>query len=250
MKYLNTFEKIAPHLTHPLVLAGFALFLLFGLLYALLRSDKLSPLGKTQSSRLLERVVLGGFVVAILVIVLGFALAFWRSPTEPDVYRLRVTVLAPDGTPVAEAEVGSTVGGEVRRGGGIWELVVPRSSVPADGRIEVRASRGAERGATEVVLDADPQPAVTVRLEPPPEVAIRGTVVDGDGHPVAGARVSVDGRGGVETDGDGAFELPALAPEGDMVRLRVTAKGFRVLEEHVLAGARAKRLELELEEER
>jgi len=144
VKDLGAFEKIAPHLTHPLVLAGFALFVLFSLLYALLSSDKLSPLGKTQSSRLLERVVLGGSVVAGLVIVLGFALAFSRSPSEPDVYRLRVTVLAPDG----------------------------------------------------------------------------------------------------------AFELPSVAPEGDMVRLRVAAEGFRVFEEHVLAGGRAKRLELKSEEGR
>lgn len=252
---MDGFSKIAPFLSHPLVLTGFALFLLFGLLRAVLSSDKISPLGERESAWIFERLALGGLWVAVLVVILGFGLAFVQNSAEsgpapvPDAYRVRVSVVAPDGAPVRDAEVESSVGGEVRRGAGIWELIVPRSSVPASGVVEVRAERGGERGTADVVLADDPQPAVTVELAPRPEVAIRGTVVDTEGRPVAGAQVSVEGRqGGVETDEDGWFELAAVAEEGEWRRLRVRAEGFRVLEELVMSGGRAKSLELESRE--
>ena len=73
------FAKIAPYLTHPLVLAGFALLLLFGLLRALLKSQKVAVLTQKSSGQLLLRAVNFGFLAAVLVILLGFGLAFYQT---------------------------------------------------------------------------------------------------------------------------------------------------------------------------
>ncbi len=79
MPDLAGFAKIAPYLTNPLVLAGFALLLLFGLLRALLKSPKVAILTQKTSGQALLRAVNFGFFAAVLVIVLGFGLAFYQT---------------------------------------------------------------------------------------------------------------------------------------------------------------------------
>ncbi len=59
------------HLENPLVLFGFALFVMAGLL-KLFRSDKLSGKG---TERLMDKGLSYAFVIAVLVIILGFALS-------------------------------------------------------------------------------------------------------------------------------------------------------------------------------
>jgi tetratricopeptide (TPR) repeat protein len=73
------FSAIAPYLQHPLVLAGFALFLVFGLLCAFLGSDKLQQVRRPGSGRLLATVLRYGFVLACIVLILGFGLVFYRE---------------------------------------------------------------------------------------------------------------------------------------------------------------------------
>jgi hypothetical protein len=54
---------------------------------------------------------------------------------------------------------------------------------------------------------------------------IAGTVRDGDGRPVAGAKMSVKGRGiAVTTDGDGHYTFPNLS--GGPITLTVSAPGY------------------------
>ncbi len=249
MESLRGFEKIAPHLTDPLVLVGFGLLVVFGFLAAVLRSGKIPKLGPRLGARVVERVVYYGLVITLVFLAGAFALAFRQSARTPDVYRVRVTVLATDGTVVDDAKLVSSLGGDFRPGAGISELVVPKSLRPADGKLTLRAERGAEKGMTDVSLDEDFQPAVTLRLAKE-ERTLRGRVVDADGHPLSDVRVSVVEHPDetVETGDDGRFEIPAHAGDGEWVKLRAEKEGYPVLNEGRVVEDRG--FELEMEEER
>jgi len=70
------FEKIAPYLQDPLVLVGFAALLFFGLARTLFKSGLLTPVAGAKSYRLLQTVMLYGFVMGIAIIGLGFGLKY------------------------------------------------------------------------------------------------------------------------------------------------------------------------------
>jgi uncharacterized membrane protein len=72
------FSKIAPYLGNFLVLAGFCLFLLSGTYRVLIRAGLFVPLSQKQSATFVGRILNHAFLVAILVIVLGFAYAGFR----------------------------------------------------------------------------------------------------------------------------------------------------------------------------
>jgi tetratricopeptide (TPR) repeat protein len=82
MPELGGFAQIAPYLTNPLVLAGFGLLLFFGLLRAVLKSRVMPTVSQTAGGRALASLLRYGFVVALVVIVLGFALAYYRTERE------------------------------------------------------------------------------------------------------------------------------------------------------------------------
>jgi hypothetical protein len=73
------FSKIAPYLVNPLVLVGFCLFLFLGMHRALLKAGLLVPLSQRQSSTVVSRILRHGFLVAILIVVFGFAYAGLRA---------------------------------------------------------------------------------------------------------------------------------------------------------------------------
>jgi hypothetical protein len=81
MKY---FSQIAPYLTHPLVLIGFGLMLVFGVHRVLLRSHLLQPLSARSSSMVVRLVLHYGFLLAVLLIILGFGLAFFQGRRAPE----------------------------------------------------------------------------------------------------------------------------------------------------------------------
>jgi tetratricopeptide (TPR) repeat protein len=76
---IDSFAQIAPYLTHPLVLAGFVLLLFFGLLRAFLTSEKLPTVSQSAGGKALLLLLRYGFLIALAVIVLGFALAFYQA---------------------------------------------------------------------------------------------------------------------------------------------------------------------------
>jgi hypothetical protein len=76
---IESFSKVAPYLTNPLVLIGFSLLVLSGVLKALLKAGVLTPVTPTSSSRVVTRLLYGLFFIALLLIVLGFGLAAWNS---------------------------------------------------------------------------------------------------------------------------------------------------------------------------
>jgi len=180
----------------------------------------------------------------------AFALLLFLWPklapaSGPDVYRLRVTVLGPQGQPVENAEVRSSAGGEQKKFQGGWEVDVPASTLPADRKVTVYADKTFQHGSREVVLDKDFQPAVTVELREDRSAKVSGTVQDLEGHAVEGARVSVVGHDAeaVFTRSDGGFVLPAHVSATQTVRLHVEKEGFTPEElEHPVSGPALLRL--------
>jgi tetratricopeptide (TPR) repeat protein len=76
------FASAAPYLTDPLVLAGFALFLFIGLLRALLKSKVMPAVRQSAAGRIALRALGYGFVLALVVVVLGFGLAYFRETRQ------------------------------------------------------------------------------------------------------------------------------------------------------------------------
>jgi hypothetical protein len=78
-KFLQAFGKIAPYLKHPLVLVGFLLLLFFGIHSRLIESGIIPPLTPEAGSGVVYVFLKYGFIIALAVIVLGFALAFFQT---------------------------------------------------------------------------------------------------------------------------------------------------------------------------
>jgi hypothetical protein len=72
------FARIAPYLSDPLVLVGFALMLLYGLFYALISSGLIPPLAPEAGGRIVQSILDYGFYAVAAVILLGFAHAHFR----------------------------------------------------------------------------------------------------------------------------------------------------------------------------
>jgi hypothetical protein len=79
---LSAFAKIAPYLTHPLTLAGFVLFLFFGIHRLLIKSEVIPPIPKTEAPRIVRMFLSYGLVIAISIIVAGFGLQAYQSSLE------------------------------------------------------------------------------------------------------------------------------------------------------------------------
>lgn len=88
---MNSFDKVAPYLSDPLILAGFTVFLFFGLCRYLLKRGIIPPLGKTQGFRIVRLILLYGFALGLVISALGFGLKY-RSLSEAE-QRRAVAVL-------------------------------------------------------------------------------------------------------------------------------------------------------------
>jgi hypothetical protein len=73
------FEKVAPYLPNPLVLIGFLLLLFFSVHRTLVRSHILPSVTPSASSRIVQLLLKYGFVIAVLVILLGFGMSAFRE---------------------------------------------------------------------------------------------------------------------------------------------------------------------------
>jgi hypothetical protein len=79
---LAAVKEIAPYLEHPLVLVGFVLLLFFGLRRSLLKAGIIPPLSARTGGKVVQLLLRYGFVIALVVIVLGFALQLYRTHRE------------------------------------------------------------------------------------------------------------------------------------------------------------------------
>src|SRR6516164_3019971 len=76
---LSAFGKIAQYLANPLVLIGFVLFLAFGIHRALISSGIIPPLDQAGGSVVVRLILRYGFLLAVLLIVLGFGYAYFSG---------------------------------------------------------------------------------------------------------------------------------------------------------------------------
>jgi hypothetical protein len=74
MNGISGFQGVAPYLKDPLVLIGFVLLLAFLFSRYLLKRNIIKPLPTAFGYRILRSILLYGFIIAILIIILGFAL--------------------------------------------------------------------------------------------------------------------------------------------------------------------------------
>ncbi len=70
------FEKIAPYLTHPLVLVGFVLLLAYGIHWQLMKSGLLRQVSQKNSSLIIRLFLRYGFWLALILLLAGFGLQF------------------------------------------------------------------------------------------------------------------------------------------------------------------------------
>jgi len=76
---LHAFKQIAPYLTHPLVLIGFVLLLVFGIHGQLIDSGIIPPLPEQEAGGVVHALLRYGFWIALAILVLGFLLALQRQ---------------------------------------------------------------------------------------------------------------------------------------------------------------------------
>lgn len=147
-------------------------------------------------------------------------------PAPPSLYTIDVSVAGPDGLPVGDAEIHSSVGGEVLRSGDHYQLKIPAAARPADGKVVLQASIPAAflEGEETLALGKDVSPFTTIHLVHKTDAKVFGQVVDSAGRPLAGVRVSLEGAPDppVTSDQDGRFSLPAHAATGQQVTLVAT----------------------------
>jgi hypothetical protein len=200
--------KIASHITHPATIAAFALVFAASAFALALRAKK-------------PRIAL---TLAVGILVLGLApLAASTFLQSRGVYRVRAVVLRPDKSPVDDARVISSNGGEPKKIEGGWEFDIPPQARPADGKLRLFASEKNAflAGSSTLVLDRDYFPTVEIQLERDTSAIIRGDLIDEHRRPVAGAHVWIPGYSDdTLSDERGNFALPAHAADGQMVRLR------------------------------
>jgi hypothetical protein len=70
------FGKVAPYLKDPLILIGFFLFLSFLFARAIIKAGIIPQLSRAGGYRVLQRILLYGFVIAVVLVGLGFGLKY------------------------------------------------------------------------------------------------------------------------------------------------------------------------------
>jgi carboxypeptidase family protein len=184
--------------------------------------------------------------ICILLLVLGPILSaayvdvFRVRSKDTSVYRVRVTVVDIEQTPIEDAKVWSSVGGEPKKVSAGWEFDIPAAIKPADGKVTIFAVVSAAflSAKTELTLGSDYNPAVIVRLQRESLASIRGIVTDDSGKGIGGASVRVVGyeTDAATTQRDGQFVLSTHAADGQQVLLRVEKEGYIAVNQYHPAG--------------
>jgi hypothetical protein len=99
------FSKVAPFLTHPLVLIGFVVLLFFGLIKALLKAKIVPVLDPNAGGDVVKLFLRYGFVVALLIIGLGFGIEGWKLYLQRTDASAAATQIKRALTPIDNAKV-------------------------------------------------------------------------------------------------------------------------------------------------
>src|SRR5271167_4863790 len=129
--------------------------------------------------------------LAMLGGVIGYGAAISRAngtAAKDASYRVRVTVVDSHNTPVNDAKVWSSVGGEPMRVEGGWLFVVAKDTKPLDGKVTFYASKDAAflKGQAPLQLGDEHNPTVTVPLANDRAAKVIGIIVDDKQTAIAG----------------------------------------------------------------
>jgi hypothetical protein len=227
--------RIAAQISTPIALAAFAVACV---LWLIDRTFKYRGKINDKIHRLLVFAVLGCLSLGLLSIAGDIYLKHEAGLTS--VYRVRVTVIGTEHTPVENAAVWTSIGGEPKKVNGGWEFDIPSANKPLDGEITIYAKieNSSLQGKANLRLETDRNPSIVVSLEPDESAIVRGTVEDDSGHALRGVDVSVVGYGNehVTTSESGSFILRAHAADGHTVRLHAEAPDYQPLDQDQPAG--------------
>lgn len=176
------------------------------------------------------RLVALAVIAAALIVILVTYLSFNRGD---GVYRVRATVLDPQGVPVEEAKVWSSAGGELKKvEGGGWQIDISAENRPQDGKLTLTAEQKNDflKGQADLTLDKDFNPTVTIKLVRDTSAEVYGQVTDMKGRAVPDAFVFVVGykSEAIKTKEDGNFKLPAHAAVDQFVEVVAEKPGIGV----------------------
>ncbi len=184
--------------------------------------------------------------VCIMVLVLGAILSaayvdvFRLRSKDTSVYRVRIIVIGPDGVPVEQAQVWSSVGGEPKKVSAGWEFDIPASIKPSDGKLTIFAAHASMYlpARTDLALESNYNPTAVVQFQKAELAPIRGIVISESEKGIEGAIVQAVGyeTDTATTQKDGQFVLPTHATDGQQVLLRVEKQGYVTVEQYHPAG--------------
>ncbi|MEK6408678.1 MAG: protein kinase [Acidobacteriota bacterium] len=175
-------------------------------------------------------------IAIVLVGVIAVAVISSSLKSQPEfdsksIYRLRATVVDPQGMPVEDAKIWSSIGGEPKKVAGGWQFDIPVASKPAGGNLTIYASKETAflSGKQDAQLGEDLNPALMIQLSKDTSAFVTGFIEDSQGRAVSGARVSIVGSTDAVfiTEADGNFSLPAHAAITEPVKVRVEKEGFK-----------------------
>ncbi|MDU9050859.1 MAG: tetratricopeptide repeat protein [Candidatus Electrothrix sp. Rat3] len=89
---ITGFDKVAPYLTNPLVLAGFVLMLAYGIHWQLMKSGLLAQATKKDSALIIRLFLRYGFWLALVLLLAGFGLVAWNSYIDAEAKQLQKEV--------------------------------------------------------------------------------------------------------------------------------------------------------------
>jgi tetratricopeptide (TPR) repeat protein len=181
-------------------------------------------------------------VIAVLVLA-ALGIPVYRDirlQRETAIYRVRATVVDPQGGPVENATVWSMIGGEPKKVPGGWQFDIPVAIKPQDGKLTIyaRIPSAFLIGSSDLQLGADLNPTVTVKLKKEESASVRGQVIDDQNKAIPGVRVSVVGyeSEAVITQAGGNFDLPAHAANGQSVQLHAEKDRYSAVDQLHPAG--------------
>lgn len=197
---------------------------------------KTSEASTPHPARTLNRyAIVATFAMLLIgVVAIGVLTLSAKSQSESiskSIYRLRATVVDPQGMPVEDAKLWSSIGGEAKKVAGGWQFDIPVASKPAGGELTIYASKETAflSGKQDAQLGEDLNPALMIQLSKDTSASVTGFIEDSQGRAVSGARVSIIGSADAVfiTEADGNFSLPAHAAITEPVKVRVEKEGFK-----------------------
>jgi Carboxypeptidase regulatory-like domain len=187
--------------------------------------------------------ILGWICVLFFVLVPVISAAYVEvariKSNDASLYRVRVTVLDLMQTPVEDAKVWSTIGGEPKKVSGGWEFDIPAIVKPVDKEVKIFAAVPGQFLSAEssVRLGIDYNPTTILQLRKNSRASIHGVVMDASGRSLEGAAVTTAGStSSVKTRPDGQFTMATDSSDGEEVLLRVEKDGYRPVQQLHPAG--------------